>query len=228
MDQATSVATDSSGNAYITGAFYNIGTFGMISLTNSINTNFFLAKFGTNGNVLWAKTVTNQLVASTNHSHGSGVTVDSNTNIFITGYLTGVSDFGGGAITNTNSYSQGFGNATVFVAKYDASGALLWAKKGGTNGLGYGQAIKADDLGNVYATSRKVSYGIGVFLTKYDNDGNILWFRTNAVICCTLEYLAANGLALDALGNPIITGAALGSGVIEGITTTTPARPGTF
>ena len=73
-------------------------------------------------------------------------------------------------------------------------------------------------LGNVYATSRKVSYGTGVFLTRYDNDGNILWFRTNAVICCTLEYLAANGLALDALGNPIITGAALGSGVIEGIT----------
>ena len=107
--------------------------------------------------------------------------------------------------------------ATVFIARYDCNGALQWAKKGGTNGLGYGQAIIADAYGKVYATSYIRGYGTFVFLTKYDDGGNVLWYRTAAIGCCTGDYIAGNGLALDGAGNPVVAGGVSGSATLEGM-----------
>ncbi|HOC57030.1 MAG TPA: immunoglobulin domain-containing protein [Verrucomicrobiota bacterium] len=207
-DQATSVATDPAGNAYVTGSYYSSATFGGIGLTNLLSTNFFLAKYDPSGNVAWAKTVTGQTICQ-----GSGVALDSATNVYVTGYLLGSANFGSGVISNTNGYYR----ATVFIAKYDCSGTLQWAKKGGTNGLGWGQAIVADAYGYVYATSYKPDYGTFVFLTKYDAEGNVLWYRTAAISCCTSDYIAGYGLALDAAGNPVVTGGESGYGSFEGL-----------
>jgi hypothetical protein len=217
-DIATSMATDNTGNAYLTGSFGGIANFGGIALTNLNQTNFFLAKFDAAGNALWARATTGT------NSQGNGVTVDAADNVLVTGFIGGSANFGSGPINNTNNFINGFGNGTVFLAKYDMGGALQWAKKGGTNGLGYGQNICAAPGGNVFATSYRRDYGGGVMLTKYDNGGNLIWLRTNYVSCCTSDYISVNGLALDAAGNPVLAGGMTGSTLLEGLNLFSPQQ----
>jgi hypothetical protein len=205
-DQGTAVTTDAAGNAYVTGSYFDRATFEGIGLTNLTQTNFFLVKYDPAGNALWARTTTNAGACQ-----GSGVAVDAATNVYVTGHLFGWANLGSGSITNT--YGSG---GTVFVAKYDREGTLLWAKKGGTNGLGYGQNIVADAMGNIFATSYVRGYGGGVMLTKYDGGGNVLWVRTNAISCCTGDYISVNGLSLDTAGNPILAGGFTSYGGLEG------------
>jgi Immunoglobulin domain/Beta-propeller repeat len=206
-DLGTAVATDGDGNAYLTGSYHSVASIGGILLSNLNYANFFLAKYDPAGNVLWAKTV-----VGTNTSQGNGVAVDAETNVYVTGYLMGRSDFGSGPITNASTFL----NATVFVAKYDRNGNLLWARKRAGDASGFGQALAADAFGAVYATSAKRDYGPGILLTKYDSAGNPIWSRTGNISCCTGDSNVLYGLALDPFGNPIVTG--FGNGAIEGLT----------
>lgn len=208
-DQGSSVAADAGGNAYVTGSYYSGANFGGIGLTNLNSTNFFLAKYDPAGNVVWAKTA-----AGTNACQGNGVAVDAATNVYVTGFISGWADFGSGMITNTNN---AYFNGTAFVAKYDRDGVLQWAKKGGTNGLGYGQTIVTDPYGYIYATSYRRDYGYGVTLTKYDSGGNLLWYRPTQISCCTGDSIQAPGIALDPTGNPVVTGAPTWSATLEGL-----------
>ncbi len=207
-DTATAITTDDDGNAYVTGSYHSTMDLSGVQLANLNSTNFFVAKFDGDGNVLWARTTT-----GTNSSQGSGICVDAATNVYVTGFLIGSLNLGSGVLTNLNN---AFLNATVFIAKYDRDGGLQWARKAPGSGAGYGQTIIADAVGAVYATSYKRDYGSGVCLTKYDNSGNVIWYRTAAISCCTGDYTSAAGLALDAFGNPIVAG--YGNGSIEGIT----------
>ncbi len=206
-DQGASVATDGAGNAYVTGWYYGSAMFGTFGLTNLNTINFFIAKYDSAGNVVWAKTTT-----GVNTCQGTGVAVDGVTNAYVTGHLLGNANFGSGSLVNVFG-----GSGTVFVAKYDRDGVLQWSRKGGTNGPGSGQAIAADVNGNVYGTSYKVGYGGGTMLSRYDGNGNLLWVRASSITCCTIEYITVNGLALDALGNPILAGGMVGFGTLEGL-----------
>lgn len=222
-DQATATTLDGAGNAYLTGSYHNAALFGSVGLTNLNNTNFFIAKFDPAGNAVWARTAT-----GTNWCQGGGVAVDALTNVYVTGFLFGTANFGSGVLTNTNGVSIS-DNATVFIAKYDPSGALQWAKKGGTNGVGFGQNIAVDAVGNFFATSYRrsiyLSYNVGVMLAKYDSGGNMIWVRTNAASsCCPGEYISVNGLALDAGGNPLIAGGFTGGGQFETLYFSSPQQ----
>jgi hypothetical protein len=96
---------------YITGSFYNTASFG--NGVNAIGNGYFLAKFDLNGNAIWAKTASNFYWGT-----GNGVAVDNAGNVYVTG---------------TNSATYTFGTFSVpkggFIAKYDASGNVIWAKQ---------------------------------------------------------------------------------------------------
>ena len=207
-DLATALALDDGGNAYLTGSFHAGAVFGNIGLTNSGSTNFFVAKYDSGGNVLWARTT-----SGTNYSQGSGVCVDAGTNVYVTGFLLGSLNLGSGSITNRS----GLFGATAFIAKYDRDGNIQWSRKS-LGGDGYGQNIVADSYDAIFATAYRPGYGQIWLLTKYDATGNVIWTRTNAISCCTSDYLFANGLTLDAFGNPILAGGITGSGTMELIT----------
>jgi hypothetical protein len=70
-------------------------------------------------------------------------------------------------------------------------------------------------VGNIFATSYMRSYGNSPVLTKYDAFGRRLWSRFSSLSCCTGDYLSAQGLALDAEGNPYVSGSATGSAYID-------------
>ena len=139
------------------------------------------------------------------------VAVDASGNAYLAGYFTGDSiTFGGDTLTNA-------GGDNIFLAKYDAVGNVIWAKKaGGTNNdLAY--SVAADAQGNAYITG---SFGDStfifgsttltnpypgsddIFLAKYDTYGNVLWAKDED----GTGGGTAKSVAVDASGNCYITG----------------------
>lgn len=115
--------------------------------------------------VEWARQI-----GSTTGDDCQAVAVDSGGNICIAG-----TTFGSLAAPNA-------GSADAFVAKYDASGTILWARQIGTESGDHCQGVATDSAGNVYISG--YTYGsLGgpnmgssdAFLLKYDASGGLLW-----------------------------------------------------
>jgi hypothetical protein len=141
-DEGYGVATDALGNVYTTGAFQSsplvLGTY---SLTNSGSFDIFIAKYGPTGNVLWAKGVT-----GTSDDYGNSITSDASGNVYITGlFHSPTMTFGTYTVTNAGNYD-------IFIAKYNSSGTVLWAKSIGGNNRDEGTSVTTDFSGNVYIT----------------------------------------------------------------------------
>jgi hypothetical protein len=148
-----------------------------------------------------------------------GVAFDANGNRFVTGYFVNTADFD--TTDLTSSGSQDF-----FLAKYDASGNLAWARRGGGTAGDLGNSVKVDDSGNVYVTgyfTGTATFGTATTLTssepildptdqeilvaKYDTDGNLLWAKRAG----GAGEDVGQSLAIDADGNVLLAGWFTGS-----------------
>lgn len=151
-DVANSITTDQLGNTFI-GGYYKSSSinFGNTTLNNT-NSGFsknFIAKYDTNGNVMWAKSGSN----STQNDDINSLNADKYGNIYTTGYFDSPSiTFDTVKLTNKSQYSQ-----DLFVTKYDTSGKVIWAKEFGGTGDDYGKSISADNYGNVYLSGQFTS-----------------------------------------------------------------------
>jgi hypothetical protein len=97
------VATDASGNVYVTG--YTFG--GLDGNSLSGNSDFFLTKYDGSG----VKQFTRQLGVAAGTTHGYSVATDPSGNVYVAGDTTG------GLDGNAPS-----GNDDFFLTKYDANG----------------------------------------------------------------------------------------------------------
>lgn len=70
---------------------------------------------------------------------------DNAGNYVVTGYFTQSVTFGT-TVLITSSVSD------IFIARYSASGTLLWAKKAGGSGADRGYSVRCDAAGNSYIT----------------------------------------------------------------------------
>lgn len=91
------------------------------------------------------------------------ITVDGDDNVVVAGDATGVTDFGGGPV-------EPIGETDLFVAKYDPSGALLWAKRFG-GGAVMTTAIVADSQGNIAVTGRYWGGPLVIGATELEQPG---------------------------------------------------------
>lgn len=123
------------------------------------------------------------------YESASSVATDAAGNAYITGsYTSAFIDFGTYSLLNTFS-----GTADIFVAKYDPSGVVLWAKTVGAADGDAATGIKVDAFGNVLITgwfaSPTLTFGSTVltnsgtassdfFIAKYDAAGNVLWAKS--------------------------------------------------
>ena len=134
------VSVDSNGNTFVTGYFQSPTiTLGNITLTNVNNSpdqtwDFFIAKYDTAGNVIWAKSA-----GGSSFDQGRSLSADAAGNVFVTGW------FGGTIVFGTTTLSSVGGNST-FLVKYDALGNVLWAK----DVSGRPTTICIDNTGNAY------------------------------------------------------------------------------
>lgn len=153
---------------------------------------------------------------------GEAIAVDANGGIAVGGRAEGAIDFGGGPLADT-----GFADAVV--ARLDASGSELWAKRfvGGTSGTTLGVAIAAN--GSVYAvgnaTGGPIDFGGGaipgggalqVFVVAFDASGNHLW----SMLVGDAGNQYVSGVAVDAAANVYVTGSFEGSITFGGSTLT--------
>ena len=204
-DRGTSIATDKAGNVYLTGYFYSpkIG-FGKDTLINAGNVgDIFIVKYDSSGKILWAK---REGAAALEIPHA--IHVDGNNNVIVAGR------FSSNSITFGTTTLALAGSMDVFIAKYNVSGNLLWAKGagGGSNDEAY--SISSDPSGNIYlagyftqpsnfGTIKLTSAGISdMFLAKYDPSGNVLWAKNAG----GKGDDRATGLQTDASGNSYIAG----------------------
>jgi hypothetical protein len=153
ISEAQSVDTDAAGNVYIGGQFSTTITFGSTTLTaDSIDA--FLVKYNSSGQLQWAQKMGGSLPDYTR-----GVAVDDAGNIFVAGKFFGNIQLG--------SYSfNSQGAEDIFVAKYNPSGQILWAKSAGGTDSDWGNGISVTPSRNVYV--------VGYYTNNITIDGNQL------------------------------------------------------
>lgn len=223
-----SVAVDALGDVCITGGFTSaIITFDAYTLTN-INpdtSDIFLVKYNSDGNVLWAKSA-----GGTNYEYSKSVTVDSSGNAYITGsFVSSTINFDSYTLTNE-------GGKDIFLAKYNAHGAVLWAKSIDGTSDEFGNSVATDKSGSAYLTGDFVSSTLSIgsyiltnkgecdiLLVKYGANGNVIWAKGIGGTLCDW----ANSIAVDAEGNVYITGSFMSGSITFDSDTLTNTNAGT-
>ena len=183
-DSPFDIATDSAGNAYITGrtGSADLPMPGGFDTTWSKGWDAFVAKFSRTGQLLWAT-----YLGGNGTDYGYGLWADSNCNVFITGY-TSSPDFPtlGGFCTTYNG-----GTADAFITKLTPTGQLAWSSFLGGDKYDEGMGIATDAAGNVFVSGTTSSTNfpaaggysttaIGNYdacIVKVSGDGQLLWTR---------------------------------------------------
>jgi hypothetical protein len=120
----------------VTGFFSGSATFGSSTLISKGGTDFFVAKYDSLGNFLWAFRD-----GSAGDDVGNVIAVDSSDAPIVTGYFSGSMTWAG-----TNLPSAG--DKDVFILKLDPAGSPIWIKRAGTGGPDEATAIATDTMGN--------------------------------------------------------------------------------
>jgi hypothetical protein len=122
-DIAEGMAIDNGGNIWITGWFQTETSFGSIGLAAAGNYDAYLAKYDSSGNALWANRFGGAM-----SDYGTGLCVGNNGNINLAGSFRSSSiDIGTNTFTN-----HGTGLLDLYVANFDTSGNLQWARAAGS------------------------------------------------------------------------------------------------
>ena len=219
-EEATAIAIDAAGNTYITGFYASpTCTFGSTSLTNISFTDIFIAKYDAAANLVWAKSA-----GGLGDDKSKSIAVDTSGNVYITGY------FNSATITfDTITLATTFGN-DMFIAKYNAAGNVVWAKKAGGTSGDYSNSISVDHICNSFITGYfhsaniqfggttlvnpfSTSGGYNYFVAKYDTLGNSVWAKAAAG-----ANITGNSIKLNNAGNIYVTGFFMGNATFDTIT----------
>jgi hypothetical protein len=210
------IAVDGSGNVYL-GGYFQGANLTTPALTKIGRQDAFAFKLDSTGATTWAK---NFGGLTPRNASTQATAVDASGNVYLAGYFDGET-FTLGSVTLTRIGSQ-----DAFVAKMDASGAVLWAKNfGGSGATTYGQSIAVDGSGNVYlggyfiganlTTPALTMIGTDAFALKLDSTGAITWAKNFGGSGGAGAF--GNGIAVDGSGNVYL------GGYFTGANLTTPA-----
>lgn len=183
-DRGFDVDCDASGNIFVTGQFSDTITFDVPHYTNMQNA-IFTVKYNPSG----VEQAFAMAGAGTSNI-SSGIVVDGNNNVLITGDFTGtLTFFGTPNTTLTNLYPK-----RIFVAKYNNSLSLQWTQADGSSSDISSQNIAVDANNNPFIVGNfkcrlneyADQYGQGIFntvgfwdifVTKYNSSGVWQWSR---------------------------------------------------
>jgi hypothetical protein len=211
FDGASSIAVDSTGNAYVTGGTgsTNFPTANALQSAFSGLADAFVTKFNAAGSAL----VYSTYLGGTGDDHGNSIAVDSTGSVYVAGY-TYSTDF---PTANAIQAARG-GDRDAFITKVNAAGsALVYSTYLGGSDMDFANSIAVDSAGNAYATGATFSTNFptanalqnalggqsDAFVAKLNAAGSALVYST---------YLGGNsydvgfGIALDGARNAYVTG----------------------
>ncbi len=163
--------------------------------------------YGAGSDILGSPVINTAIVeqfGTTADDWGFDIAVDSNGNIYTTGYTEG----------DLNGESNN-GGSDIFIMKCNSSGSLLWTRLLGTEFYDYGHGVDVDTAGNVYITGsvfgqidENPAYGDhDVIIAKYDTDGTKVWTK---ILGSTAEDRGRD-IVTDSSGASYITGFTFGN-----------------
>jgi hypothetical protein len=201
-DMANGIALGPDGSAYITGLFTRFADFNPTSTVERFDArgraDIFVARYSTNGKLLWVRTAGSAAVDRDQREAGESIAVDGQGNAYIAGVFSDVALFGPGR--NAPSLRSA-GGTDAFVAKYDADGAFQWARRTGGRENDGNKAIALGPGGTLYTAgyfggTADVDPGPGtlnftatperpgrnpratdIVLSKLTPDGQLIWAR---------------------------------------------------
>ena len=212
-DQASGIAVDSAGNAYVTGvtSSTNFPTATPLQGANAGYSDVFIAKLNATGLAL----VYSTYLGGNGSDNGDGIAVDSSGSAYLTGH-TNSPNF---PTVSPLQPSYGGGGWDAFVTKLNPAGsALVYSTYLGGSGQDMGYSIAVDSLGNAYVTGQtqslnfptasplRAAHGGGMFdpfVAKLNAAGSALVYST---------YLGGSGedwgsgIAVDSAGSAYVTG----------------------
>ena len=174
-DVALSVDTDSAGNSYVTGYYVDRFSIGELSVNANGGWDVYVLKLDPQGNPLWLRSFGGEL-----NDIGYGLAVSPLGRVYIAGWFSGTVNLPG------SSSLVSAGGSDVFCYSLDLDGNMLWAKRGGREGVEYGYEVACDASGNAYVTGVAGSgsqfdnltlTGDGMFVCKYSPTGDPLWLN---------------------------------------------------
>ncbi len=201
VDRGTCLAMEASTNIHVGGTFLGTVDFNPSAVTNTLQnpnatnhdslSNGFLAKYSSNGGFIHAGSIGGISTFAPNETQSYHV-VDASGNTYLAGNFTIPIDLdpeSGTSFPSTNSFNDN----EIFLAKYNSSGSLLWAKSVGGIGADQVFAVCLDSSGNVCitgsfrgsadfdpsgATANLNSAGSeDVFVAKYSASGTFVWAK---------------------------------------------------
>ncbi len=183
-DAALSVAVDNNGDVVVVGKFQNTANFyhtpastPSYDLTSAGSDDIFTAKYNSSGTFLWAARG-----GGTGSDQANGVRADAN-GVYVTGLFNTV---GASMVsytpvsTSSITMTSAGGSSEMFLMKYNSTGTIQWALKGGSSLADAGYDVVAD-ANNVYVigeyansfTLRDASQATVAVVTNSLNTGDI-------------------------------------------------------
>jgi hypothetical protein len=159
-DFGTSIAVDSSGDAYVTGEtwstdFPTVNPFQATCSSCSIGySNVFVAELNAAGSAL----VYSTYLGGSGGDYASGIAVDSSGNAYVTGHTSSTNFPTANPLQAINRATAAAGKPTAFIAKLNSAGsALVYSTYLGGSSEDYGNGIAVDPSGNAYVTGYTIS-----------------------------------------------------------------------
>jgi hypothetical protein len=205
---SNAIAVDNQGNTYVTGTLtqsfdsVNFNPYGTapVNIANDKGGNCFFAKYDSAGNCKWAKRLDLFGLDSDPFvpvATGAGIAVDPSGNVYITGAFRDSIDLNPAPGSGPAVYKmKSEGLSDCFVAKYNSSGAFVWARQFGGDGLDFGTSVSVTGTevyitgffsdstayfkSSLSGTADDTLYNSGwkdVFIAKYSSNGTLQWTK---------------------------------------------------
>ncbi len=207
-----SIAADELGNVFVAARFFDTADLdpgpGTSYHTSNGSYDACILKLDSNGDLIWVKTFGGDTA-----DYVWSICVDSNNDVYITGYFEYTVDFDPGpGVFNLNANGT-TGHEDMFVLKLDSDGNFIWAQNYGSTERDGGRSILTDDFGNIYVTGfyyGTVDFDPGpstnnltsngewdTFILKLSASGDLVWVKSVG----NGSFNRGNSLALDSAGN---------------------------
>jgi hypothetical protein len=179
-DYAQAVTCDGAGNVYVVGEIEMTVQFhgSSTSLSTWGSNDIFVAKYNTNGDLLWA-----HRAGGRESDKPHAVAVAGNF-VYVAGKIKDTAYFNNGAVKLICA-----GDDDIFLAKYGTDGTFHWARRAGGPGEDEAHGVTVDAEGNIYITGffdseadfsgKKIeAHGAkDIFVAKYSPNGDLIWVK---------------------------------------------------